>query len=197
MWLERLMKELNEPCALPIQVFCDSQAAIHIARNPVFHELTKHIEVDCHFVRDKLQEGLITLQPISTTEQLADILTKALNVEVKMKSSLQQMRCRATVLGNLRPALGVQAVAEMIEKTGPLEEVSCAGHPLTFLAPTCYGQPTGLMVHACSYAKKLTFAISVDDEGMIPDPKQLGDDFVDSFMLIKEAALSKLRTKID
>ncbi|KAM3218728.1 hypothetical protein P3L10_023259 [Capsicum annuum] len=55
----------------------------------------------------------------------------------------------------------------------------------------------GLMVHACSYAKKLTFAISVDDEGMIPDPKQLGDDFVDSFMLIKEAALSKLRTKID
>lgn len=79
MWLERLMKELNESCALPIQVFCDSQAAIHIARNPVFHELTKHIEVDCHFVRDKLQEGLITLQHISTTEQLADILTKALS----------------------------------------------------------------------------------------------------------------------
>ncbi|MCD7459643.1 hypothetical protein HAX54_041488 [Datura stramonium] len=79
---------------------------------------------------------------------------------------------------------------------GQHEEVSLAGHPLAFLAPTCYGQPTGLMVHACSYAKKLTFTIAVD-EGVVPDPNQLGDDFVDSFMLINEAALSKFRTKVD
>lgn len=52
------------------------------------------------------------------------------------------------------------------------------------------------MVHACSYAKKLTFAITVD-EGMISDPNQLGDDFVDSFISINEAALSKFRTKVD
>ncbi|XP_069144360.1 wax ester synthase/diacylglycerol acyltransferase 5 isoform X2 [Solanum lycopersicum] len=78
---------------------------------------------------------------------------------------------------------------------GPIEEVSWSGHPLAFLAPTCYGQPTGLMVHACSYAKKLTFAITVD-EGMISDPNQLGDDFVDSFLSINEAARSKFRTKL-
>ena len=78
-WFERLLGELTESCKLPISVFCDSQAAIHIAKNPVFHERTKHIEVDCHFVRNKLQEGLITLHYVSTSEQMFDILTKALS----------------------------------------------------------------------------------------------------------------------
>nr|XP_016465740.1 PREDICTED: uncharacterized mitochondrial protein AtMg00810-like [Nicotiana tabacum] len=65
-WLARLLTELIVPLSLPIPIFCDSQAALHIARNPVFHESTKHIEVDCHFVRDQLQEGLIFLHHIST-----------------------------------------------------------------------------------------------------------------------------------
>lgn len=53
------------------------------------------------------------------------------------------------------------------------------------------------MVHVCSYAKKLTFTIAVN-EGIVPDLNQLGDDFIDSFMLIKEAAdLAKLGTKVD
>lgn len=52
------------------------------------------------------------------------------------------------------------------------------------------------MVHACSYAKKLTLGITVD-EGLIPDPNQLGDDFVDSFKSINQAARSKFRTKVN
>jgi len=77
-WLSRLLSEFSIPDITPIPVKCDSQAAIYIARNPVFHERTKHIELDCHFVQEKLLAGLISLKHVHTKAQLADILTKPL-----------------------------------------------------------------------------------------------------------------------
>ncbi|XP_028783984.1 uncharacterized protein LOC114740035 [Neltuma alba] len=77
-WLVGLIKELQVHGVEPVKVHCDSQSAIHIASNPVFHERTKHIEIDCHFVREKLLAGMIIFRHVRSEEQLADILTKAL-----------------------------------------------------------------------------------------------------------------------
>ncbi|XP_070007431.1 uncharacterized mitochondrial protein AtMg00810-like [Nicotiana sylvestris] len=60
-WLSRLLSDFGLPFSSPIPLCCDNQAALHIARNPVFHERTKHIELDCHFVRGKIGDGLISL----------------------------------------------------------------------------------------------------------------------------------------
>ena len=77
-WLSRLLAELGLTSITPIPVKCDNLAAIYIAKNPVFHERTKHIELDCHFVRQKFMEGLLSLSYIPTQQQLADICTKPL-----------------------------------------------------------------------------------------------------------------------
>lgn len=78
-WLVRLLIEFEVPDLTPIPVKCDNQATVHIAYNTVFHERTKHIELDCNFAREKLIEGLITLSHVPTSLQLADFLTKPLS----------------------------------------------------------------------------------------------------------------------
>ena len=77
-WIVPLMKELGVQVDKPVPFFCDSKAAIHIAANPVFHERTKHIERDCHRVRDAFKDRLISTTYVRSKDQIADILTKAL-----------------------------------------------------------------------------------------------------------------------
>lgn len=77
-WLKRILVGLGVPHVESMTVCCDSKAAIHIATNPVFHERTKHVEIDCHFVRDEVLSKNIKLVHVDTRSQLADIFTKPL-----------------------------------------------------------------------------------------------------------------------
>jgi hypothetical protein len=76
-WLRTLLQDLQ---VLPqtILLYCDSKAALHIAANPVYHERTKHIHIDCHVVREKIQLSILRTFHVSSKHQLADIFTKAL-----------------------------------------------------------------------------------------------------------------------
>ena len=77
-WLKHLLQELRFGKDEQMKLICDNQAALHISSNPVFHEMTKHIEVDCHFIREKIASGCISTSFVNSNDQLADIFTKSL-----------------------------------------------------------------------------------------------------------------------
>ena len=76
-WLKHLLQELRFGKDEQMKLICDNQAALHISFNPIFHERTKHIEVDCHFIREKIASGCMTTSFVNSNDQLVDIFTKA------------------------------------------------------------------------------------------------------------------------
>ena len=76
MWILYLLKDLQVQYQEAVDLFCDNMSAIHLSNNPVFHERSKHIEMDCHFSREKIKEGLIKPIYLKTQEQIVDIFTK-------------------------------------------------------------------------------------------------------------------------
>ena len=77
LWLQWLLKDLGVSTSSTTSLYCDNQSAIHIVHNDVFHEQTKHIEIDCHFIRYYLVHGALKLFSVSSKDQLADIFIKS------------------------------------------------------------------------------------------------------------------------
>ena len=78
-WLSYLFRDLGIPLTAPPSLFCDNLSALQLTVNPVFHARTKHIQLDYHFVREKVAQGTLITRYVPSSNQLADIFTKPLS----------------------------------------------------------------------------------------------------------------------
>lgn len=78
LWVVKILRDLKIKCCFPVNVFCDNSSAIQLTLNPVFHERTKHIDIDVHLVREKVLKGIVKVLKVVSKDQIADILTKSL-----------------------------------------------------------------------------------------------------------------------
>lgn len=76
-WLTYILKDLNILLPAPPSLYCDNISALYMTINPVFHARSKHIELDYHFVRERVALGLLVTRYIPTTKQVADLFTKS------------------------------------------------------------------------------------------------------------------------
>ena len=78
-WLKVFLNEIGEMASdEAVKIFENNQGSIALAKNPKFHKRTKHIDIRYHFVREKVEDGQVVLQYVSTTDKLADTMTKAI-----------------------------------------------------------------------------------------------------------------------
>jgi hypothetical protein len=78
LWVRNLLSELKLLRKGPLNLWCDNKSAINIANNPVQHDRTKHVEIDRFFIKEKLDDGIIKISHVTSSEQIADCLTKGL-----------------------------------------------------------------------------------------------------------------------
>jgi len=78
-WLRKLFGELFDQVLHTTVIYCDKKSRICLEENPIFHDKSKHIEIWYHYIWDMVQRGVVRIHHISTNEQIADILTKALS----------------------------------------------------------------------------------------------------------------------
>jgi hypothetical protein len=77
-WLRKLLADVGFVQERATTIMCDNQGCIALAKNPTHHSRTKHIDVQHHFIREKLESGEISLKYCPTEDMVADVLTKAL-----------------------------------------------------------------------------------------------------------------------
>jgi len=80
-WIQCLLRELGIKSPPVARLWCDNIGATYLSANPIFHARTKHIEVDYHFVRERVTQKLLDIRLISTHDQVVDGFTKPLTIQ--------------------------------------------------------------------------------------------------------------------
>jgi hypothetical protein len=82
MWIQTLLKEIGISCPSQARLWCDNMGAKYLTANPVFYGSVKHIEIDYHFVQERVMKGLIQIDFVPSGDQVADDFMKALSVRL-------------------------------------------------------------------------------------------------------------------
>ena len=130
-WLQHLLHDIGIQLDRHPLLLCDNKSAIHLSHNPVFHARTKHIEIDCHFIREKVTVGDLHLRYLPTSKQIADILTKALP-----RHMFDNFRYKLGVHSHSLPSLkGGKQSNEFISKNQGIDQASIQARPLEDIKP--------------------------------------------------------------
>jgi hypothetical protein len=108
-WLQKLLSDLGQLVDVPVVIYCDNISSILLTNNPVYHARTKHIEMHCHFISEKVLAKEIDLIHVSTKDQVIDIFTKALGTD--------KLRKFRKMLGVLEVDLSVRGSVENSSST--------------------------------------------------------------------------------
>ena len=102
-WFCQLLQDLHHPLHSATIVYCDNVSAVHMISNPVHHGRAKHIEIDIHFVHEKVSLGQIRVLHVPSRHQFADIMTKGLPIQLfqEFRSSLCTREPHATIAGGV------------------------------------------------------------------------------------------------
>ena len=87
LWIKHVLEELRQPIEEVIKLYCNNKAAINITHNLVQHDRNKHMEIDRHFIKEKLEIGVICMPFVLTTQQIVDILIKGLKLNFEFLAS--------------------------------------------------------------------------------------------------------------
>ncbi|XP_060669212.1 uncharacterized mitochondrial protein AtMg00810-like [Ziziphus jujuba] len=95
LWSSYILQDIGFSYSKPVQFLCDNMSALHMTTNPVFHQRTKHIQLDYHFVREKVADGTLITRYLPSSQQVADVFNKVLS-----KHSFNDLRFKLGVLSN-------------------------------------------------------------------------------------------------
>jgi hypothetical protein len=113
----QLFCDMHVPLLIPPLIHCDNISAISLGSNPVFHSRMKHLQIDYHFVRERVIKGDLLVQHVSSTDQFADILTKGLS------SPLFRHHCSNLMLGSSKHTLAGECKDINVQDNATCQEI--------------------------------------------------------------------------
>ena len=102
LWLKRVLEMLKLYSEPPMKLFCDNKATISIANNPIQYDCTKHVEIDRHFIKKKLESDVIYMPFVTTRQHITDVLTKSLS-----RLGFKTLVSKLGIISIYAPTLGV------------------------------------------------------------------------------------------